>query len=1089
MSEQDVQPPAPIVPAEVETPGVPQPAGLSAHQVTPQTPPGPTEGSSNGPTLSSEPLEVTAATEAPPARHDGGTSDAYAALNPLGNSGALLTEAPGDPEVLREDHVGRDALPVPSPGGASADGSVPAAQPPAAGGGTASEGDFPSSSLGPEEPDSLSRGGSEPATPSDGGASGEVSPPAPAVNQSVIAVEADSGNEYPGLSPKHAALLRASAITPTVAAARGYRTVNSGGVLAKLGFYKTQCLTPGLLIPLHGADGSVVGHQLRPDAPRTLKGRICKYEFPAGRKLPIDVPPAARAALMDVAVPLYVTEGVRKADAAVARGLCCVAQVGGVYGGGGNDDFWQRVPLKSRPVRIAFDSDIGRNPQVKLAADRLAKLLRGHGAEVAFVRLEDTPSGEKVGLDDFFAAGKSVDDLLRLVSADTPPAAASGGPRHPYRVVDGGLVWDKSLEGKLVPVRLTNFDARITADRFLDDGLERSREYEVTVSFRDRTARGPVRAEDFERMNWVATLAGAGAVISPGVQCRDHARAAIQYLSGDVPETVVRTALGWVADGKGYAFVHAGGAIRADVPAEGEAGGEDRPACNAQPTQNLRAGGPMGPIPDARPGRIEVRVAPALRGFRLPEPPAGKELDRALRACLHYLGHAPPRITYPLAAAVWRAVLGPVDWSVFLVGPSGVFKSEEAALVQQHFGAGMDSRHLPGSWNSTANSLAELAFQAKDAVMVVDDFVPKGSAADVDRQHRDADLLLRAQGNGAGRGRMARDGSLRQARPPRGLLVCTGEERPRGHSLMARVLAIDVGPRDVPPVTLTACQHDARSGLYAGAMAAFLRWLAPTYGDALSSLGARRDEKRGAFTHPDRHARGAGILADLAVGFEFFLDFALEAGTIDENEFEEHWTHLENALIEVGAHHGLEQRLADPVDQFLAYLAAALLTGRAHLELDDKLPPDDYGALVGWHRVTVPTTVTTDDGSTEEGTKDVWQRKNPTSKQLGWIYGDGVYLLPAPTVGVAAGLADEAGEPLHLTDRTLGKRLADRGLLLKRSEDRYTVKLPVNGGQVRVWHLSLNSVIELWQGNASLTPDQLQRLGHDLLADADELLA
>jgi hypothetical protein len=69
---------------------------------------------------------------------------------------------------------------------------------------------------------------------------------------------------------------------------------------------------------------------------------------------------------------------------------------------------------------------------------------------------------------------------------------------------------------------------------------------------------------------------------------------------------------------------------------------------------------------------------------------------------------------------------GEVDFSLFFTGRSGTFKTALPALCQQHFGAEMDARRLPGNFASTANALEELAFLAKDALLVVDDFVPTG---------------------------------------------------------------------------------------------------------------------------------------------------------------------------------------------------------------------------------------------------------------------------------------------------------------------------------------------------------------------------
>ena len=72
------------------------------------------------------------------------------------------------------------------------------------------------------------------------------------------------------------------------------------------------------------------------------------------------------------------------------------------------------------------------------------------------------------------------------------------------------------------------------------------------------------------------------------------------------------------------------------------------------------------------------------------------------------------------------AILGGADFSTFLYGPTGVFKTELSALIEQHFGAGFDSRHLPANFTSTANASESLAFAAKDAILVVDKLHPPG---------------------------------------------------------------------------------------------------------------------------------------------------------------------------------------------------------------------------------------------------------------------------------------------------------------------------------------------------------------------------
>ena len=140
----------------------------------------------------------------------------------------------------------------------------------------------------------------------------------------------------------------------------------------------------------------------------------------------------------------------------------------------------------------------------------------------------------------------------------------------------------------------------------------------------------------------------------------------------------------------------------------------------------------------------------------------------------------------------------PVDFALHLTGPTGAFKTELAALAQAHFGAAFNGRRLPASWADTANMLEKKAFLAKDAVLVVDDFAPTGTTADVQRLHREADRLFRAAGNRSGRARMRADGGSRPTYYPRGLIISTGEDIPSGQSLRARLLVLELTPGEIP---------------------------------------------------------------------------------------------------------------------------------------------------------------------------------------------------------------------------------------------------------------------------------------------------
>src|SRR4029450_3562626 len=111
----------------------------------------------------------------------------------------------------------------------------------------------------------------------------------------------------------------------------------------------------------------------------------------------------------------------------------------------------------------------------------------------------------------------------------------------------------------------------------------------------------------------------------------------------------------------------------------------------------------------------------------------------------------------------------------------------------------------------------------------MDDFAPHGSQQDIARYHGAAERILRAAGNSQGRGRLTADARVREAKAPRGLILVTGEDVPRGQSIRGRILIVEIGPRDVKTSVLTENQRDAAQGLYAKSMAGFIRYLAADY--------------------------------------------------------------------------------------------------------------------------------------------------------------------------------------------------------------------------------------------------------------------
>ncbi len=200
---------------------------------------------------------------------------------------------------------------------------------------------------------------------------------------------------------QHQAMLNASAISPEVAAARGYRSVQTKAELGRLGFGNSQRLVPTLLIPIWNVNGEIGLLHHRPDEPRMRDGKPAKYEFPFGAKMMLDVHPRITLAVRDPSIDLYITEGVKKCDAAISLGLCCIGVIG-TWNWRGTNEFggktalpdWDSIALKdrnntSRQVYICFDSDVMVKPQVQQALERLSRFLKMRGANVKYIFLPE----------------------------------------------------------------------------------------------------------------------------------------------------------------------------------------------------------------------------------------------------------------------------------------------------------------------------------------------------------------------------------------------------------------------------------------------------------------------------------------------------------------------------------------------------------------------------------------------------------------------------------------------------------------------------------------------------------------------------
>jgi hypothetical protein len=580
------------------------------------------------------------------------------------------------------------------------------------------------------------------------------------------------------------------------------------------------------------------------------------------------------------------------------------------------------------------------------------------------------------------------------------PSCLSETPRYEQQGAEM-VRCERLANGLLKRIAVTNFSARIVRDLILDDDAEQRRELSIEAELRGQRLAFGVPAAAFGRMDWVLQQLGPQAIIYPGQQ--QHARAAIQWLSGPIPQERVFTHLGWRKHGAEWVYLHAGGAIGS------EGGRRD----------------------------VRVELPASLTHYRIQSPADRPQQLSAVHASLGCLSVAPDRVSFPLLAAVYRAPLGKVDFSLFLTGKTGVFKTALAALCQQHFGAAMDASRLPTSFSSTAPALQWLIFHAKDALLVVDDFAPTGRSTDSQLQSV-AERLFRSAGNQQGRNRMGGDGRLTVPQPPRALVLATGEEVPPGQSIRARQLIVELGSGEVDRAQLSECQRAGNQGQFSAAMGAYISWIARHHQELQERLQIRVRDLRSRGYGRALHARLPSALAELQTGWELFLEFAVEIGAIDKPEQKDLEQRFKQALGELGVRQA-KYHSCDPALRFMALVRAALMGGGAHVADRQGSVPDEPGRC-GW--------------------KCKGRKWLPQGTRIGWIAGQDLFLEPTSSYYVAQQLAGT--EQLAVSQQTLRYRLKERGLLVSTDAGRQmlTVRRTLEGCPRQVLHLRARDLVE-----------------------------
>lgn len=240
-------------------------------------------------------------------------------------------------------------------------------------------------------------------------------------------------------------------------------------------------------------------------------------------------------------------------------------------------------------------------------------------------------------------------------------------------------------------------------------------------------------------------------------------------------------------------------------------------------------------------------------------------------------------------------------------------------------------------------------------------------------------------------------------------------------------------------------------------MAAFVQWLAPHYDVVLKTLPQELITLRAAAVQT-AHRRTPELIANLALGWHYFLACAHDLGVLSATECEQFWGWAWRTLGEVGNAQQAHQADDDPVARFLALLRGALTAGLAHVQDARRYgpPPDpqDWGWTV--RERTTPA--------------DAYQEWTPHGACIGYLDDTRLYLEPEASYSVVQRIAETQRAPLAISQRTLHGRMHEQGLLLTQpSQSQKTVSKRVGPAQAlrRVLDLAVSTLVPSYQATNS----------------------
>ena len=431
---------------------------------------------------------------------------------------------------------------------------------------------------------------------------------------------------------------------------------------------------------------------------------------------------------------------------------------------------------------------------------------------------------------------------------------------------------------------------------------------------------------------------------------------------------------------------------------------------------------------------VQVELGRELENYRLPPAPIDRKDD--FLTSLRFLDVADPRLTLPIWAAMFQAPISEIlspRMVVWAYGPTNTFKSTLILLAMRHFGQFMvEGDALAWSWTDNAIELA--GYMLKDLPLLVDDFAHQPNSYQQKKLQQTAERIIRSTGNEAGRGRM--DNKRQRHRTTtsiRALIISTGETLPTvAPSAHSRILPLRFQPGSVNLDRLSDAQ--AESERYGHAMTGYLLWLRENWEHHKKMMGPWFQKLRSKAREqcPGQTARLADAISRNYAALHLAMQYGESIGAITHEQGkdyrEDHW----RILLDHAEQQDREVKQEDPVKRFCGLLEELISADKAWLCPVNMDPDIELLA------------------------------RPKTAEKIGWIDQEYYWLIPDVAYTLIHKHAAMSGYPLTFSLREIQERLHEAGILYRKADNRWKVRL--QSVESRPWCLvlyreNINSVL------------------------------